>query len=139
MTVEDFERELSDLGQNIIDVGRGHLLDILDPIISEMRRHAPVATGHLMSSISAQLGPDYSITLGMAYYGPFQNYGVSGTQDFLGVPVPTEVGPPPSNGVNYKFRKRRFGLPRQEFFDLDNMRTEIVEKLQERLEQLTQE
>jgi len=91
-----------------------------------------------MASIGATLGPDYTIQFVMNYYGPFQNYGVSGTEDSFGVSVPLEVQPTPSNGKNYAFTKRRFGLPRQEFFDLEEMRTDIVNGLQRRIDELTQ-
>lgn len=139
MTVEDFERELSDLGQEIRDTATQGVLDVLSPIIEQMRRRAPVDTGRLISSIAAQLGPEYSIQFFMLYYGAFQNYGVSGTQDSFGVSVPAEVEPTPANGSNYAFTRRRFGLRRQEFFDIEQIREDIVAGLQQRIEELTQD
>ena len=137
MTVEDFENELANLGQEIRDTATQGVLDVLSPIIARMQERAPIATGRLKASIGAVLGPDYTIQFVMAYYGPFQNYGVSGTEDSFGVSVPTEVEPTPSNGENYAFTKRRFGLPRQDFFDIEQMRTDIVDGLQRRIDELS--
>ena len=116
MTVNDFISELSELGAELSNPEE-ILTELGSDITEQMRSDAPVDTGALKRSIGYRInGTD--IEFSMLYYGFFQNYGVSGTSDSLGQPVPFGLLPP-TNGTFYQFKTRQFGLRRQQFFNYD--------------------
>ena len=131
MTVEEFEQQLSRLGEELQD-SDAILLDIVGPLLENMKRRAPYATGKLQSSIGAIVN-NGTIKFNMLYYGAYQNYGVSGTEDSLGTPVQFGVDQRPSNGTNYEFQNRRFGIPRTQFFDVESMTNYIVTEYENRI------
>jgi len=126
MTIEEFENYLD---ANIISELRDAdriLLDIVGPLIEDMKNRAPYSTGVLKNSISAFVN-DGTIKFNMVYYGAYQNYGVSGTEDNLGTTVPRfGIDQRPSNGEYYEFQNRRLGIPRTQFFDIEQMTDYIV-------------
>ena len=129
MTVDEFILDLSALGQELSDP-QSILTELGTEITEEMRRLAPVDTGALRNSIGYTINGN-QISFDMLYYGPFQNYGVSGTGDGLGNSVPFGVQPPPSNGMNYAFKTRQFGLPSQTFFNYTQITATIMDGLAE--------
>jgi hypothetical protein len=131
MTVEEFENELGRLGEELQD-SDAILLDIVGPLLENMKRRAPYATGKLQSSIGAIVN-NGTIKFNMLYYGAYQNYGVSGTEDNLGTTVEYGVDQRPSNGTNYEFQNRRFGIPRTQFFDVESMTNYIVTEYENRI------
>jgi|TARA_R110000824_G_scaffold215568_3_gene402053 hypothetical protein len=118
MTVDEFILDLNALGEELSDP-QNILTEIGTGITVEMKRLAPVDTGALRNSIGYQINGN-QITFDMLYYGMFQNYGVSGTEDSTGLPVPFGVLPP-RVGNTYSFTKRRFGLRNQTFFNYDQI------------------
>lgn len=127
MSIEEFEDYLDNIGEDLRN-SDAILLDIVSPILSMMKQRAPVATGKLKSSISAFVN-DGSVKFNMLYYGAYQNYGVGGSES-----SPTNlkevpkfgIDQQPSSGSFYRFRNRRFGLPAQQFFDIEQMTDYIV-------------
>ena len=124
MTEREFEDYLDNIGQDLRN-SDAILLEIVSPILQMMKQRAPYATGKLQSSIGAFVN-NGTIKFNMLYYGAYQNYGVKGTEDDLGVAVPEGIDQRPSFGAKYAFRKRRYGLPRQEFFNIEQMTDYIV-------------
>lgn len=127
MTIEEFENELDALGQNLQN-SDALLLEIVSPILQMMKQRAPMATGKLKSSISAFVNNGF-IKFNMLYYGAFQNYGVGGSESSpIGLKEVPKFGidQQPSQGSYYRFRTRRFGLPPQEFFNIEQMTDYIV-------------
>tara|TARA_R110000803_G_C11708379_1_gene286532 strand:+ start:67 stop:468 length:402 start_codon:yes stop_codon:yes gene_type:complete len=128
MTVDQLVADLSTLGQELSDP-QSILTEIAEPIVAEMKRTAPVDTGALRNSIGYQInGNDIEFT--MLYYGMFQNYGVKGTEDNRGLPVPFGLLPP-RTGDRYSFTKRRFGLRPQTFFNYDTIINTITDGIAE--------
>tara|TARA_R100000541_G_scaffold52706_1_gene60489 strand:- start:144 stop:545 length:402 start_codon:yes stop_codon:yes gene_type:complete len=130
MTVDDFIADLSALGEELSDP-QEILTEIGTGITEEMKRLAPVDTGALRNSIGYIINGN-QITFDMLFYGMFQNYGVSGTEDARGLPVPFGVLPP-SVGNTYAFKKRRFGLRNQTFFNFDTITDTIAAGLGEQI------
>lgn len=151
-SVEDFMRDLQGLGQR---VGRMelHLLEVSGEILNEMIAEAPQDTGALKNSMKRYV-ENHRLRFTMLYYGPFQNYGVIGSQSNRGVePVQFGVLPRPTQGDKYKFKNdpfpvggklpiaarwniRKFGLEPKDFFDINVMKQRIALGVQERLDNL---
>ena len=123
MTVNEFEQQLGNFGQNLEDI-TAILLQVAGPIVDDIKSSAPVDTGALKQSVQARVQGD-SLFIEMLYYGMFQNFGVNGTEDRIADEVPFGVSPRPLSGPFYQFKQRRFGLPARGFFDVDLI-TEIV-------------
>lgn len=123
MTVNEFEQQLGNFGQNLEDI-TAILLQIAGPIVDDIKSQAPVDTGALKQSVQARVQGD-SLFIEMLYYGMFQNFGVNGTEDRLAVEVPFGVSERPTSEPFYAFKQRRFGLPSRGFFDVDLI-TQIV-------------
>ena len=119
----NLEDLLSQLGQDL-EQPQDWLTRIADAIVESMKSNAPVDTGRLRNSIAFGIN-DTSITFGMLYYGPFQNFGVAGAGQ-MGNIVPSSVQPVPTNGSFYQFKKRVKGLPAQPFFNMDQIADEIA-------------
>ena len=132
MTVDELVADLGMLGQELSDP-QSLLTEIAEPIVAEMKRRAPVDTGALRNSIGYEINGT-ELSFDMLYYGMFQNYGVKGTEDSRGLPVPFGLLPP-RVGNTYSFRKRRFGLRNQTFFNYDTIIDTIAEGLGEQIEQ----
>ena len=132
MTVDEFISDLSALGEELSDP-QSILTEIGSGITEEMKRLAPVDTGALRNSIGYTINAN-RITFDMLYYGMFQNYGVKGTEDNRGLPVPFGLLPP-RVGNTYSFRKRRFGLRNQTFFNYDTIIDTVATGLGEQIEQ----
>ena len=96
-----------------------------DEIVYEMKNFAPVDTGALKASIKREVIDNKLIISGI-YYGAFQNYGVSGTNDNKGRKVELGVKPRPSSGDVFKFKKRQFGLKPQQFFSVNDIGDKIL-------------
>ena len=131
MTVEEFANELEGLGQSIT-----RLDDILlatgGRLVQQMKAAAPVDTGDLKNSIQAVV-ENNQLQIQMLVYGMFQNFGVKGTEDSLGITVPEGVSPIPRQGDKYSFQSRRFGLPNQTFFNVDAMADTLAEAIAENI------
>lgn len=124
MTVDDFIADLTALGEELSDP-QSVLTEIGSELVSQMRADAPVDTGALRSSINYIVNGN-TLEFSMLYYGFFQNYGVNGTQDSLGTPVPAFGVLQPTSPPYYAFRTRRFGLRPQPFFNMDNLTNQIA-------------
>lgn len=144
-TVEDFLNQLQDLGTQVDSVDL-LLSEIGSQIVNDITTRAPVDTGALRSSIRSVVESNI-LKIQMLYYGPFQNYGVVGTQEDRAVDVPFGINPPPLNPTKYRFKLvdtpvggplpyaarmtiRRRGLGAQRFFDLNQMKNQIISKLE---------
>ena len=123
MTVNEFEQQLGNFGQNLEDI-TAILLQVAGPIVDDIKSRAPVDTGALKQSVQARVQGD-SLFIEMLYYGMFQNFGVNGTDDRVAVEVPFGVSERPTSEPFYAFKQRRFGLPSRGFFDVDLI-TQIV-------------
>ena len=77
MTLQEFERQLGQYGQEVGNLDQG-LQQLFSELVTEIRAAAPVATGQLMNSIKLT-GDRFHFEIKMNYYGVFQNYGVRGT------------------------------------------------------------
>lgn len=135
MTVEEFENQLANFGESIRDLSP-ILNGIAEDITAQIRRAAPVDTGRLRQSINAFVTAN-SLEITMIYYGAFQNYGVNGTQDNIANKVEFGISQRPSSEPYYAFKSRRFGLPPQRFFNLDDLQTLVAQRVEtELLQQL---
>lgn len=135
MTVEEFENQLANFGESIRDLSP-ILNGIAEDITAQIRRAAPVDTGRLRQSINAFVTAN-SLEITMIYYGAFQNYGVNGTQDNIANQVEFGISQRPSSEPFYAFKSRRFGLPPQRFFNLDDLQTLVAQRVEtELLQQL---
>lgn len=135
MTVEEFENQLANFGESIRDLSP-ILNGIAEDITAQIRRAAPVDTGRLRQSINAFVTAN-SLEITMIYYGAFQNYGVNGTQDNIANQVEFGISQRPSSEPYYAFKSRRFGLPPQRFFNLDDLQTLVAQRVEtELLQQL---
>lgn len=131
MTIEQFERAMDQFGQEISNLD-GVLLAAGGRLVDQMKAAAPVDTGALKNSIQAVV-QDNTLQIQMLVYGMFQNYGVKGTEDSLGITVPEGVSPFPRTGDTYSFQTRRFGLPNQTFFNVDSMAEYLAEAVAENI------
>ena len=127
MTVEQFESFLGEYAERLEDIG-ADLTPLVNEMVNDLKREAPYDKGNLRRSIVGAVRGD-EVEFGWLYYGSYQNYGVSGTKDGLGETVNEAVSPFPSRGSNYKFKTRRFGLPAQNWFDIDDMTQLIVDEI----------
>jgi len=146
MNIEDFEKELNDLGQAIESFGQGQLVNIVGQVIADMRAKAPIKTGALVRSMQATVNPDLSFSFYMLDYGFYQNYGVAGfdANQAISTPQyglgPDALAPRSGWGTEYAFRDRRdqnkkynynrYGIKAKEFFDIDDQRDFIVTEMQ---------
>jgi len=133
MTVEQFESQLAQFGQQLNNLD-AHLLTIGAELIAQIKMVAPEDTGDLKRSLQTVVDNN-TLKIEMLYYGMFQNYGVKGTEDSLGVSVPEGIDPQPASGEKYAFATRRFGLPAQSFFNLDQLQNQVAQRLDELLQQ----
>ena len=131
MTVEEFERQLGDFGQNISNLDNV-LLAAGGRLVEQIKRDAPVDTGALRNSIKA-IVQNNRLTIGMLIYGMFQNYGVNGQEQRLANIVQDGVLPRPTNEPYYAFGVRKKGLRPQNFFNVDAMSETLAETLAENI------
>jgi len=127
MTVQEFDTYLSDLGQELTS-----LQDVLATIgaetVAQMKFNVPVDTGRLSNSIRYALADD-SLSFEMLYYGPFQNYGVTGLAGPRVTPVPAYGVEQPSVPPFYAFKSRSFGFNPHPFFDIDRIQLDIADAI----------
>ena len=126
MTVDEFMQDLDQFGQQLSQPEQ-LLTNIGMQLQDAMRAQAPVDTGALKNSIRYQVEGN-SLLFTMLLYGPFQNYGVNGTEDFTARQVQFGVQPRPTSEPFYAFKKRRFGLRPQPFFDMTNITNVIADQ-----------
>ena len=130
-SVTDFENMLSGFGESLNNLDL-FLLNVSGPIVDRMKSKSPVKTGALKKSISAIVS-DNKLTFNMLFYGPFQNYGVNGTDNRTAKEVQFGVQPRPTNEPFYSFKKRRFGIIHRDFFDINDITDEVANYLGEQL------
>jgi len=136
-SVDNFIAALDDYGDRLSDMD-SILLEVGGRIVGDLKAAAPVDTGRLRNSIQAVV-QDNTLSIQMLAYGSFVNYGVSGTEDNDGLPVPFGAGPEPRGnyGNPYAFQTRRFGIPGSEhqWYDFESLanriQTEIAQRIQE--------
>ncbi len=146
MTVEEFESALEGFGETLGNLSPV-LFDLGGQIVDEMKRNVPIDKGNLKSSIKAVIDED-SLSFEMLYYGLFQNFGVKPdyntktehkpfNSSFGGITNPQEVPfgvePQPLSGKFYKYKTRKFGLPRRKFFDVDEIAGMIADGVTQQL------
>jgi len=129
MTVEEFSQELSQFGQELQDLSP-ILANIEASITNQIKSAAPVDTGRLKNSIRTFV-TNNTLEIEMVYYGAFQNYGVNGTEERTAKKVQFGVSPRPTSEPFYAFKKRRFGLRPQDFFDIDQLQDFVGQQLLE--------
>lgn len=132
MTVDDFIAELEGFGQELSNISPV-LQELGDRITADMKAKAPVDSGALKNSIRAVVS-DNKLEIDMLYYGAFQNYGVNGTSDNIANKVQFGVTPRPTSEPFYAFKKRKFGLRPQQFFNLDLLEELVITTLTEETE-----
>lgn len=153
-SVNQLLNQLEGLGTRVGSMNL-HLLEASLSIVNEIKATADASfdrnsTKNLRNSIKA-IAENNTLKIFMLYYGPFQNYGVIGSQNNRGVKqVPFGVNPRPSNGISYKFKNvdtpvggplsyrarltiRRQGLEPKDFFDVDDIARELTLEIQERI------
>ena len=129
MTVDDFIADLTALGEEL-SRPQEILTELGTDIVESMRRQAPVDTGALRNSINYFINGN-QLEFTMLYYGFFQNYGVNGTEQSIANPVPAFGVLEPTSPPYYAFRKRRFGLRPQTFFNMDTITEQIANTIAE--------
>ena len=132
MDVNDFIAELEGFGQELSNISPV-LQELGDRITADMKANAPDDTGALKNSIRAVVS-DNKLEIDMLYYGAFQNYGVNGTEDYVANKVQFGVTPRPKPEPFYSFKKRKFGLRPQQFFNLDLLEELVITTLTEETE-----
>ena len=130
-SIEEFENMLSGFGQSLNNIDL-QLLNVSGPIIDRMKKKSPVKTGALKKSISAIVTKN-TLTFNMLFYGPFQNYGVNGTETLTAKEVQFGVEPRPTSEPFYAFKKRRFGIIHRDFFDVNDITDEVANYLGDQL------
>ena len=149
MTVEQFEAQLGDLGENLMNM-QTILTEIAGRIVDDIKDAAPVNSGDLKRSIKA-IVTDTELQIAMLNYGVFQNYGVDGMSQSVANEVPQfGIDPQPANGRKFGFsgdytmiggdlpfgvRKKiyQLGVRPQPFFDIEDMSELITEYVANRL------
>lgn len=149
MTVEQFEAQLGNLGENLDNI-QTILTEIGGRIVDDMKANAPADSGDLRNSIQARI-TDSTLQVEMLAYGVFQNYGVDGTNRSVANSVPQfGIEPQPAAGSKFGFsgdytmiggdlpfgvRKKiyQLGIRPQPFFNIDDMSELITEYVAERL------
>lgn len=119
MTVEEFDRFLGDFAEDAEQLVN-ELIPTVNDIVNEMKAAdaAPVDKGNLQRSIQGVVRGD-DVEFLMFDYGYYQNYGVSGQNDQLGVAdIPAGVFGTPGP---FKFKTRRYGLPAQDWYDFGSI------------------
>ena len=129
MTVNDFIADLTALGQELSQP-QEFLTELGTDIVQSMRANAPSDTGALKNSINYVINGN-QLEFTMLYYGFFQNYGVNGTEQSTALSVPAFGVLQPSSPPYYAFRKRRFGLRPQTFFNMDQITEQIANTIAE--------
>ena len=132
----DFLDALENFGDSIENIDN-YLLALGSKLVEEMKANAPVDQGDLKNSISAVV-QDNSLVISMLTYGVFQNYGVGGTEggSRFGIveDVPAGVLPRPTSEPQYKYQTKKYGIPAQNWFDLDTLRNAVFNEIENRLE-----
>jgi len=129
----DFLSALSEFGDRVSNVDN-YLLSIGGQLAEQLKTDAPVDTGALRNSIQV-VQQDNTLRVEMLVYGMFQNYGVAGTESAFGVEeVPSIVTPPPMMSNTYQYKQRRFGIPAQNWFDVNALRDAVFNEIENRLE-----
>jgi len=87
------------------------VLEYADTYAKRFSALAPVKSGRLKNSyrgVAKLQDNKFSIEIYGEYYGPFQSYGVSGTQNKQAIPVPLGINPVPATGANttYSFKDK---------------------------------
>lgn len=130
MTTEQFQQALQQFGEELPNQLDADLLIIGGELVAQLKALSPTDTGALKGSMQA-IVQDNLLKIEMLYYGMFQNFGVSGTNDSLGVQVPQGVSPRPLAEPNYQFGIRKTGLRARAFFNVDQMSEQIANRLDE--------
>jgi len=127
MTTDELIAELGQFGQELSNIAPT-LAQLGEDVAAQIRAKAPVDTGALKSSIRAYVNNN-TLEIEMLYYGAFQNYGVNGTDSYTAREVQFGVSPRPTSEPFYAFKKRKFGLKAQNFFNMDTLTDFVVEQL----------
>jgi hypothetical protein len=113
-------------------------LEYAEKYAQRFAANAPVKTGRLKNSYRASVseqGDKLNMQIFGEFYGPFQSYGVGGTQSNTAIAVPAGINPPPSLGVGntYQFKQRRIGLNPTNYIQnsIDQVTPEFVDALEE--------
>jgi len=130
MTIEQLNKEFHDLSTNLEKIDE-LLLSIAKPIIEKIKAKAPSDTGKLKASIKAEI-ENNTLIIKMLNYGAFQNYGVKGKNDSKGKEVEFGINLQPKSSV-FAFEKRKFGITQRNFFDVNEITDEIIEKITENI------
>ncbi len=145
--IDDMMNDILAAAEGIEDDLPDAILEALQIYAREIASKAPVGkTGNLRNSIRAIVaGNQYGIT--MEYYGYFQNFGVSGTQNNVGLQVPSWSPLQPLSGNTFQFTKKaispdsgltfparrtiaRFGItPKRFFLTTDQDMTTLVDRI----------
>jgi hypothetical protein len=145
--LDQMEADILGVAEGLVDDLPDAILEALQIYAREIASKAPRGkTGNLRNSIRAiVVGNQYGIT--MEYYGYFQNFGVSGTENNIGLQVPSWSPLQPRSGNAFKFTKKaispdsglsfparrtiaRFGItPKRFFLTTDQDMTTLVDRI----------
>jgi len=149
MTLEQFEQQLGDLGENLTNM-QTILTEIAGRIVDQMKDSAPTNSHALRNSIRA-IVTENELQIAMLNYGVFQNYGVDGMSRSVANEVPEfGITPQPRTGRRFGFsgdyemiggdlpfavRKSiyQLGIRPQPFFDITDMADVITEYVATRI------
>lgn len=154
LSPEQIAREIQDIGTDLPQTLAEAINAAADIAVSSVRANAPVDSGRLASSISAQFDTT-TLTLGISMldYGFFQNYGVQGTKNEkiqFGIPEVVKQAIPPRSGDTFSFdpTKRMIGgdlpfgvrvsihqkgLNAKQFLDVESFVSQVAELVNENL------
>ena len=132
MTLQEMINNIGQFGESLNDL-QPELELLMDDVVSELKRNAPVDTGALRNTIRGEATSN-SATIFMNDYGMFQNYGVGPTSKQGSGPRKVEFGisPRPSSEPFYMYKKRLFGLQPYRgvgWFSMENIIDRFTEEL----------
>lgn len=131
MTVGEFDTFLQRFADDAEDLVT-NLIPTVNDIVNELKAAAPVARkngGSLKGSIKGVVQGDTAEII-MFDYGYYQNYGVSGKEDSLGISIPSGIFGTPGP---FEFGTRRYGLKAQEWYDFETIKQRLIDAAQEAL------
>lgn len=132
-TVDEFVAQLERFGQQARDMA-----SILQTIGNEEvqkikqdygRNGLKIETGALFNSIQATVN-ETTLTFSMLDYGAYNNYGVMPTPSYKNGGNAPFATP---SGKQFRYTKRKFGLPSRQFYDETDIKQRMLLRLEEEL------
>lgn len=136
MTVEEFEDFLGEVVDNLETLDND-LVPLVNRIVADLKRDAPVDTGRLRDSIEGIVANN-TVIFSLADHGLYQNFGVDASEG-----VNLKEGSIKPFGIeieglgtfgNYSYKTRKYGIPARPWMDIPDILGRIVREI-ERLAQ----